>query len=89
VRAELCLESKPLHRLCRLLVYVVLTKPIVSRGIRTSKGRKTPLRLRFVVERGLDLLLADPLVLIGGVEAWLEEAHTGGSETGDGSLGKD
>lgn len=87
--AELCLGSKTLHRLRRISVNVVLTKPIVSAGIRTSKVRKTPLCSRFVVKGGLDQLLADPLVLIGGVEAWLEEVHAGGSATGDGSLRKD
>jgi hypothetical protein len=80
VMAELCLGSTPLHRLWRPSVNVVLIKPIVNAGMRTSECRKTPRRLGVVVKGGLDQLLAEPLALIEGGEAWLEEVHAGGSE---------
>jgi len=52
--AELCIGSKPLHRLYRQSVNVVLTKPIVQREIHTSESRQTSRRFGVAVEGCLD-----------------------------------
>jgi hypothetical protein len=61
--AELCLGSKPLHRLCSLLVNLPSTKEIMNRDPYLSV-QEHPAMFGRLVKGGLDQFLADPFVLI-------------------------